>query len=212
MSEISLNLTVRDKTGKEYVKKIRREGKVPGVFYFHGKESTPFEVDEKALLATIGHESSLIHASFDGKNARKCVIREIQYNPINHAPIHVDLMGILLSEKISVTVPIYLSGTPTGVKNESGLMQQLMREVEIESLPTDIPDHIDVDATRLHVGESLHLSDIETEKFTILGDTSRAVVTVTHLRISEVAEELEAEEGPEPELIGKKEEESEEQQ
>ncbi len=204
MSEMLLELEKREKTGSGYVKKLRREGKVPGIFYFHGQESIPFTVSRKALHKIIGKESSLIDAKFSDKDIRKCIIRHIQFDPIDHSILHVDLMGISMSEKITVSVPLHLTGTPIGVKAEGGILQQLMREVEIECLPTDIPESITLDVSALKVGDSLHLNDIKTDNYRIIGDLDRAVASVSMLR---AAAEVVTEEAPtaaEPEVIGRR--------
>lgn len=210
MSELVLELEKREKSGSGYANKIRREGKVPGIFYFHGKEAIPFIVSRKSLQTTLGKESALLDVAFNDGDKRKCIVRNIQFDPITHSILHVDLMGILLSEKITVSVPIHLIGTPIGVKNDGGILQLMMRDVEIECLPTDIPEFIELDVTNLNIADSLHLSDIQVDKFKILGDLERAIATVSALRVvEEVVVAPEAEEA-EPEVITAKRVETEE--
>lgn len=202
-----LELEKREKTGTGYVKKLRREGKIPGVFYFHGKESIPVTVLRKSLQEIMGKESSLIDAKFANGDKRKCIVRNVQFDPIDHSILHVDLMGILMSEKITVTVPIHISGTPAGVKNEGGILQQMMREIEIECLPNDIPEVIELDVSELNIGDSLHATAIQAEKFKIIGDLDRTIASVSALRVAQEIIEEEEEEAEEPEVIGKEEKE-----
>ena len=148
----------------------------------------------------------------DGKQEKKCVIREIQFDPLNAKPIHIDLMGILLTEKVTVSVPIHLNGTPVGVKNAGGILQHVVREIEILCLPTDIPPHIEVDVTDLDIGDSIHLSDISMDKIELTGEQEMVIATVSAPRIveEEVVEEEEEEVSAEPEVISKAEETEEE--
>jgi large subunit ribosomal protein L25 len=205
MSEQILILQKRSKSGKQNAKQLRRDEKVPGIFYFHGTESIAVSMDRKELGAAMAQDSSILKVKLDGSE-KNCIIRDVQYDPLDHSMLHVDFMGISMSEKISFTVPIRLTGIPVGVKTEGGMLQQTMREVQIECLPSDIPEAIDLDTSELGVGDSLHLSDIKMDKFKVLGDLGLAVATVTMLRVSEeapvvVEEEAEAE----PEVITKRE-------
>jgi large subunit ribosomal protein L25 len=210
MSANVLELTVREKHGTQQAKKIRRAGDVPGIFYFHGKESIPFSVNSKSLLATLSKESTLLDVRFNTGDNRKCIVRDVQYHPINHAIIHIDFMGIKLDEKITVSVPVHFTGTSIGVKNDGGILQQVLRELEIECLPGDIPEAIELDVTALAIGDSLTVADVATKNFIILGEGERTIVTVTAPRATEEAVVVEAVEGAaEPELIGRKAEEEE---
>jgi large subunit ribosomal protein L25 len=210
MSEVSLKVESRKQIGKESAKRLRREGKTPGIYYFHGKESIPISVDKKALHAIMGKESTLLDIMIDNKDQRKCIIRDIQFDPITSNPIHIDLMGIELTEKVTVQVSITLTGTPDGVKNQGGVLEQQLREVSVECLPMDIPEHIVLDVSNLVIGGSLHVSDIQLDKVKLLDDGSKIIAHVVPPRVVEepVAEvEVEAKE---PEVIGKAEEEKEE--
>jgi large subunit ribosomal protein L25 len=215
MSENVLELTKREKSGTAYANQLRRAGQVPGVFYFHGEQAMPFLVAQKNLQTALSQKSTLIDVRFkdgdkDGEE-RKCILRDIQYDPLTHAILHIDFMGILLSEKISVSVPLRLIGTPVGVKTDGGIMQQLMREVEIECLPTDIPEAIDLDVAELKIGDSLHLTDLVVNQFKVLGDLNRAVVSISQLRIVEEAPVVAEVETAEPEVITARKTEAEEE-
>jgi len=212
MSEQVLELSKREKSGSAYANQLRRAGEVPGVFYFHGEQALPFTVAQKKLQTALSQKSTLIDVKFKDGEERKCIVRDIQYDPLTHAILHVDFMGILLSEKISVSVPLRLNGTAVGVKTDGGILQQLMREIEIECLPTDIPETIDLDVTELKIGDSLHLTDIVADRFKVLGDLNRAVVSVSQLRIVEEAPVAVPEtETAEPEVITARKPEAEEE-
>lgn len=205
MAETVIEAKRRTHSGSAAARRARRADEVPGIFYYHGQESQPFTVNTKALMALVHVESALLDVVFDGKDRQKCVIREIQWHPTSHLPIHVDLMGVSMTEKITVEVPVRLLGVSYGVKTENGIMQQLMREVEVECLPSDIPDFIELDVTELKIGDSLHLSDIHVDKIKVMGDLGRPVVTISMLRLVEETPVAAAEAAPaEPELIGKK--------
>ena len=189
-----LKLELRDKTGKQIAKDLRRRGMIPAVYYSKGKEPIPVSVEEKALRAVIFGEYNLIDLSLEDTQL-KSVIREVQYDPVRGVPVHVDFMGIRMDEKINITVPIHLTGTAEGVKNEGGIMQQILREVDVAALPLDLPDHIDVDVSELAVGDSIHVEDLMKGNFDILTEGDRSVVTIVAPTITkELAEIEEAEE------------------
>ena len=188
-----LKLEKRTDTGKKFAKKLRREGKIPGVYYTHGKDSIPVTVNEKELRAIVSSEVNIIDLNLDNKKY-KSVVREVQYDPILGMPLHVDFMGIRLDEKIHITVPIHLIGTPAGVK-EGGILQLLLREIDVAALPLEIPEHIDVDVSELNIGDSIHVSEISVEKVEILTDVERSIATVSAPTVVKepVVEELEEE-------------------
>lgn len=214
--ETVLEIKKRESIGKKANKHLRREGKIPGIYYMHGQDSIPVAVDEKMLKSLIHSEASIIDLKFNGdKEAMKSVIREVQWDPVDGHPLHVDFMGIKLTEKVHVEVPIHIVGTAAGVKQEGGIMQHIIRELAIEALPLDIPDHIDVDVTDLNIGDSIRVEDISIDKVKILSDLSQSIVVIRPPVVVEepvVEEEIleEGEEGAEPEVVGEKKEEAEE--
>jgi large subunit ribosomal protein L25 len=154
----------------------------------------------------------LFELAIDGAPVR-ALIREIQRHPVRSQIIHVDFYEIHAGEKVALEVPVHLIGSPDGVRNGGGVLDQLIRELKIRVLPTDIPEHIDVDVTELRVGQSLHVSDLKIASAEILTEPTTAVCTVVAPRI-EVEEVAAAavvpEEAAEPELIRKPKEEEEE--
>ena len=212
---VTLAASPRDKTGKGAARQIRFRKKVPAVIYGHGRPSQPLEVDAKALeMALIGIEpaSTIIEIELEGTKART-LIREIQRHPVRPDIIHVDFYEVRAGEKVTLRVPIHLTGTADGVRNAGGVLDQVMREVEIEVLPEHIPDRVELDVTSLIIGHSLHVSDLVIPNATILTQSDLTVATVVPPRAEEVvAPTAEATaEVAEPELIRKvREEEGEE--
>jgi large subunit ribosomal protein L25 len=214
MEEIVLNVETREDVGKKATKQLRKMGKVPGIYYFHGEDSVPVAVDEKHLKNLVHAETSIFDLKFDSGKKSKCVIREVQWDPLWGKPLHVDLMGVKLTEKVTVAVPVHLVGTPVGVKQSGGILQHLIREIEIEALPLDIPEHLEVDVSNLDIGDVIRIEDITIEKVKILSDPSQSLAVVRPPIVAAeptVEEEVEEEEEvTEPEVVGQKKEEPEE--
>jgi ribosomal protein L25, Ctc-form len=206
--QVNLQAATRSNTGKGAARTFRRAGKVPAVIYGHGREPEALVVDAPALskmLMGISAGSTIVDVTVDGRAPVKVLIREIQRNPIRPADImHVDLYEIHADEKITVEVPVHLSGTADGVRNFGGVLDHILRTLEIEVFPGDIPASIDLDVTSLGIGQSLYVRDIKVEKAEILNDEDLPVVTVVAPRAEEVAPAA-AEEvaSTEPELIRK---------
>jgi large subunit ribosomal protein L25 len=206
--QVNLQAATRSNTGKGAARTFRRAGKVPAVIYGHGREPEALVVDAPALskmLMGISAGSTIVDVTVDGRAPVKVLIREIQRNPIRPADImHVDLYEIHADEKITVEVPVHLTGTADGVRNFGGVLDHILRTLEIEVFPGDIPASIDLDVTPLGIGQSLYVRDIKVEKAEILNDEDLPVVTVVATRAEEVAPAA-AEEvaSTEPELIRK---------
>jgi len=216
MAIVSLTSSRREGTGKELVRKLRAAGRVPGVFYGRGEQAIPLDVNLKDLQAVLAGGAGgnvIVDLKVEGAAAadRKAIFREIQRDPVAGRILHVDLQHISLTEKITVEVPIVLVGVPTGVKDGGGILETLLREVEVECLPTDIPEHIDVDVSALAIGDTIHVSDLRAERVTIQTEADRAVATVVPPTVLEEAKPVE-EAVAEPELIAKEKKEGEEEE
>src|SRR6058998_841586 len=204
---VTLTATVRDKTGKGAARQARFGKQIPAVIYGHGRATQPLMVDALALekaLTGIEPESTLIELTVDGKKSRT-LIREIQRHPIRPDIIHVDFYEIRGGEKITLKVPVHLVGTPDGVRNAGGVLDQVTREVEIEVLPENIPDRVELDVTALKIGDSLHVRDLSIANAKILTEADLTIATVVPPRAEEVAAPSPeaATEVAEPELIRK---------
>ena len=195
-------------------RRVRMAGKVPAVVYGAGKESSVIEVDPRQVLRIL-HSESGHNTIFDlamGDMREKAMIVDWQYEPIKGKLLHIDLKRIAMDKKLVVTVPIALKGEAEGVKQQGGIMEQILREVEIECLPSDIPAHIDADVSHLTFGAVLRVSDLpHSDKWKIITDEDHPVAHVTSVK-EEVVATPEAEAAAvatpaEPEVIkkGKKE-------
>src|SRR5919197_5755192 len=204
---VSLSATPRRATGKGGARQTRFRGKVPAVIYGHRRETQPLEVEAKALekaLAGVEPASTIIELTVDGKKTRT-LIREIQRHPIRPDILHVDFYEIHAAEKVTLKVPVHLVGSPDGVRNAGGVLDQVTREVEIEVLPEHIPDRVELDVSALKIGDSLHVSALSIPNATILTGADLTIATVVPPRAEEVvapAAEA-ATEVAEPELIRK---------
>jgi large subunit ribosomal protein L25 len=204
---ISLAATPRQATGKGGARQARFRGKVPAVIYGHGRETQPLEVEAKALekaLTGVEPESTIIELAVDGRTV-KTLIREIQRHPLRPDIIHVDFYEIHAAEKVKLKVPVHLVGSPDGVRNAGGVLDQVTREVEIEVLPENIPDRVELDVTALKIGDSLHVRDLTIANARILTEAELTIATVVPPRAEEVAAPTPeaAAETAEPELIRK---------
>ena len=204
---VSLAAIPRDKTGKGAARQARFAKQVPAVLYGHGRPTQPLMVDALSLekaLSGIEPASTLIELTVDGKMSRT-LIREIQRHPIRPDIIHVDFYEIHAHEKITLEVPVHLVGTPDGVRNAGGVLDQVLREVKIEVLPEHIPDRVELDVTNLKIGDSLHVRDLTIANAAILTGADLTIAVVVPPRAEEVVAPTPeaAAEVAEPELIRK---------
>lgn len=218
MEKISVTSSIRLEKGKSACKKLRNSGLVPGVVYKSGKDNLSLSVDSKELwsaLHTEAGENAIITLDIaDGKkkSQKTVIVQETQTDPVNDKFLHVDFHEISLTEKIKVGVPISVKGEAEGVVSQGGVLNQLMWEIEVECFPMDIPDHIEIEVTKLKIGDAIYIKDVTaSDKVKILGDSDQLVVSVNppHMEEAAAPEAVTAEEGAEPEVIkkGKKEEE-----
>src|SRR3989337_2326743 len=214
MEKTSLDGNIREGKGKGFARSLRRGGRIPAILYSKGG-STPISLDPAKVrkLLLLGHaESTLIDVKIDGakkKADRIAVLRDYQTDPLTGELLHADFFEVSMDEKIKVTVPIELTGkTPAGVV-EGGLLQLVIREVEIECLPLMIPDNLLADAAALKIGESLHIRDISiSEGIRFVSDPDQVVLTIAAPVSQEKLQELLTVPAPgeatkEPELIKK---------
>ena len=211
---VSLAANPRAATGKGAARRVRFQGHVPAVIYGRGRETQALAIEAKALeraLTGVEPESTIIELAVDGKKT-KALIREIQRHPLRPDIIHVDFYEIHAEQKVTLKVPVHLVGTPDGVRNAGGVLDQVTREVEIEVLPDNIPDRVELDVTALKIGDSLHVQYLQIANATILTQQDLTIVTIVPPRAEEVAAPTPetAAEVSEPELIRKVREEDEE--
>ena len=205
--QANLQAATRRITGKGAARTLRREGKVPGVIYGHGRAPETLTVDTSALnkmLVGISAGTTILDVAIDDRAPVKALIREIQRDALRPGHIlHLDLYEVRADEKITLEVPVHLVGIPDGVRNFGGVLDHSLREVEIEVLPADIPEHVELDVTALAIGHSLFVRDISIPKARILNDPDTPVCTVVAPRTEEAAAPVEEPASTEPELIRK---------
>jgi large subunit ribosomal protein L25 len=182
------------KFNKNAARRVRAAGQIPAVVYGAGQDSVAVAVDPK-VITRILHSDSGHNTIFDlevtGSGAVKAMIVDWQNEPIKGALLHIDFKRIAMDKAMRVSVPVQLVGIPTGVKNQGGVLEQVIREVEIECLPGDIPSHLDVDVTGLEMNQSIHISDLpHSGSIKFLDDEGLTVAHVTAIR--ETAAETEA--------------------
>jgi large subunit ribosomal protein L25 len=202
----------RESGTKNQARRVRREGRIPAVVYGASKESLSVSVDPRHVLRILRSDSghnTIFDLSLNGGERTKAMIVDWQYEPIKGHLLHIDLKRIAMDKALRVSVPVVLQGVPVGVKTEGGILEQMLREVEIECLPGDIPSHIDVDVSELTFGKVLRVSDLpHNEKLKFLSDANQPVAHVTSVKEEVVAtpEAVAAEAGAtpaEPEVIKK---------
>ncbi|MFC1555687.1 50S ribosomal protein L25 [candidate division KSB1 bacterium] len=192
MSNIELKVKKREKAGKGIAKAIRRDGNLPAVFYIRGEEAAPLIIEANELKIVLASKPTLITLRFEDDSEKEVIIREIQRDPVSEDIYHIDFMGITRGVKITATVPVELVGVAAGVK-VGGIVEHLLREVDIEVLPKDLPDSVKIEISELEIGDSLHVSDLELENFKILARPETGVVNVVMPKVK-IEEEVEEEE------------------
>lgn len=215
--EFRVQAKQRDGRGKNDARRARREGMIPITVYGGGVETVAAVAPARDLAAILRSEAgrnTIFTLEVDGVGETEVMFHDRQIDPVKGRLIHADLTRLVKGQKIEVTVPLHLVGEPVGVKESQGVLEQIIREIQIRCQPREIPDTLDVDVSHLNVHDTLHVSDLKvSEGIEILTDPEQLIATVGIVR-----EEVEApaagegEEPAEPEVIGKgkKEEEGEE--
>ncbi|HTG94415.1 MAG TPA: 50S ribosomal protein L25 [Pyrinomonadaceae bacterium] len=217
--EFKIQAKQRAGRGKNDARRVRREGLVPVTVYGGGAETiaavAPLR-DLAAILRSEAGRNTIFTIEVEGFGVSEVMFHDRQIDPVRGRLIHADLTRLVKGQKIEVTVPLHLVGEPFGVREKQGVLEQIIRQIEIRCEPRDIPDSIDVDVTNLDVHDVLHVSDIQVPaNVEILDDADTVIATIGIVKEEEVAPapEVEGEEPTEPEVIGKgkKEEEGEEE-
>lgn len=208
METVTLEARERKDISKSSRNKLRREGRVPGVFYSKHIKPLSIEVFERAINPFVfTSKTHLISLKIEGSEEQECIIKDIQFDPVTDRIIHFDLIGLTKGEKIQLEVPVQLVGSPIGVK-EGGILQHVLHRLEVECLPRHIPEHLTIEVANLKLGDSIHVNDLNFENITILNTPESLVASVVHPKVEkEAAPAAEgvpaAEEKTEPEVIAK---------
>ena len=209
MEKVKLEATERKSINKHSRKSTRNSGRVPGVFYSKHVEPIAIEVPQQLINPLVfTAKANLISLKLENHDEYECVIKDVQFDPITDEILHFDLLGVTRGEKIEIEVPIQLLGNAIGVK-EGGLLQQSLHKFDVECLPKDIPQFLNIDVSELKLGDSIHVGALSFDNITILNPEDTVVVAVTHPKVEKEVSLEEGEEIPEeaeaaePEVIGK---------
>ncbi len=180
------------KFNKNAARRVRVSGLIPAVIYGAGEESQAITVDPKSITKILYSESghnSIFDLNIEGGAGVKAMIVDWQYEPIKGALLHIDLKRIAMNKTMKVSVPVMLSGIPVGVKTGGGVLEHILREIEVECLPNDIPSHIDVDVSGLEMYGAVHVSDLpHTGSVRFLAGEETLVAHVTSIKEEAAAE------------------------
>lgn len=203
----TLKARPRTEQGKGGARRLRHAGQVPAVIYGHGDKNQSLAVDSlelEKLLGSISVENTIIDLQIEGGRGTQALIREVQYHPSKPIVLHVDFYQIHAGEKIHLEVPIRLHGTPVGVRDLGGVMQEVLRDLHVECLPKDIPQAVEVDISGLGIGDAVHVRDVSVPNVKILNDPDLVLVTVVQPTNVELPEGPETQAGVgevQPELV-----------
>src|SRR3989338_9950636 len=199
MEQVKLEAKTRKELGKEVVKRERVKGIIPAIVYRKGERSVPLFLDRKSMekaLRTSAGENALINLKIESDEKAKsktCIIKDLQHDPLSGNILHVDFNEISLTEEIRVNVPLASKGEAAGVKQEGGVLEHLLLEIQVECLPTEIPQKLEVDIADLKIGGALFIKDIVAPKgVKILNDPEVSIIAVekpVEIKVEEVAPE-----------------------
>lgn len=212
-----LRAEIREETGKGKVRRLRAKGLIPAIFYGPKSKTIPLVVDSKELVKTLKTEAGEnvlidLEIARGAETDRKVVmVKDIQIDPIQMKMIHTDFYEVAMDVMVTVEVPIHLIGKPEGTKM-GGILEQVRRVIQVQSLPGDIPKSIDVDVSSLMIGDSIHVRDIQAGKFKILVDPSMTIATVVPPAVEEKVAEAVVAEAAEGEEVKEGEKEKEEEE
>jgi len=200
MTEQTLIAQVRDGKGKEDARRLRRNGMIPAVVYGHHDEPLHISLNPQELTKVLRRgagDRTLIDLTIEGGKGRpqktRVILKDRQMDTLKGRLLHVDLYRIAMDEELSLSIPIHIVGKAEGVE-KGGIIDQILREIELRCLPSDIPPPIEVDVTPLDIGDAIHVRDLKVVKATILTDPDQAIVAVAAPTVLEEAapEEVEA--------------------
>ena len=199
---VKLQVLERDSRGTRESRRLRKQGLIPGVLYGRGKEPHAFSVPERELRRALTGDAGLhaiLDVTLDGqKTARPSILKQYQQDPVKGTLTHIDLQEVRLDEAIQARVVVELIGEPVGV-TEGGVLSQVVREITVEALPLEVPEHLDLDVTGMAIGDTLRLVDLPVQEGVVFLDdpeeTVLATVTMPTKFVEPEPEEVEGEEG-----------------
>ena len=188
-SYYKLDISSRNETGTKEAKAARRKGFVPGVLYYSGEEAISISIEKSILFRAMNSGQRIFEIHQNGES-QYTMLKHVQYHPVTDEIVHIDLMRVRRSEKMTILVPIVLVGDAIGVK-EGGVLSQSLTQVEISCYPTDVPEKIDINIDGLEINSALNVGDIDTgsEDIELISDVSLNIVSITTPASEEVSDE-----------------------
>ena len=204
----TLNVAVREQLGTNHTRRLRRAGNIPAIMYGHGEKNVNLSVPGPEVYSAIRHGSKVVDVR--GAVSDSVLISEIQWDALGSSILHLDLIRVSADEKVEVSVPIELRGEAPGIR-EGGITEQVTHEIEIECAVNALPEKLVVSVNELHLGQSILASDLELPQGAVLLGEADAVIVQVNEPTEEAEEEIPGAEGAEPEVIGEKRDEEEEE-
>jgi len=180
-NEHKIDINKRDNTGKKAVKQLRKDNNIPGVYYSpSSKESAPFYISQGEYHEAVKSGARIFNINVEGKK-QTVLFKSIQYHPVTEKVLHIDLYGIRMDKPVNIKIPVQLTGSPIGVIEEGGVLNQASNEIEIQCLPADIPEFVETNISELNLGDSINVGSIDLdEKITLVTSEDTVLASVTH--------------------------------
>ncbi|MCO6466134.1 MAG: 50S ribosomal protein L25 [Bradyrhizobiaceae bacterium] len=183
MNQVVLSATKRE-PGRNTARDLRKNGRVPGVYYANNQEPVHFSVPALSLRPVVyTAEAKMVQLEVDGAKGRMCILKDITFDPITDAILHIDLLGVAAGQKITVEIPLHITGQSVGIRN-GGVIEHVMHKAHVLVDPTKMPEHIDVDITNLDINQSLHISDLSIPGVEFTEKADSVVVTCVPHRVA----------------------------
>ncbi len=206
--QLKINAQLRTESGRNAVKKIKQAGFVPAVIYGAKDPARNLQINEREVSRLLGHatsESVLVEVQIQGGDTKTALIQEVQHHPVTGGILHIDLHAISMDEVLTAEVNVETIGEAEGVKTGGGVLEVILRTLEIECLPADLPEAINVDVSALKIGDAVHVRQLALPKgVTVLNDADLTVVSVAAPTVVEETTPSTAEAGAQPEVINEK--------
>jgi large subunit ribosomal protein L25 len=207
MNEVILDVELRASGTKGELSSLKKEGKIPAVFYGKNVKHESISVNAKAFASVIEANGANVITDLNFKGGKKpAIVKEIQRDVLTQSPIHIDFRSISLEDKVEVLVPIHIDGVADGVKNFGGMMEFIVREVKVKALPKNIPQKISVNVSALGIGQGITIADLpKLEGINYVHDPSTLIINVIAAKVEEEkpAEAAVGTEAAQPEVISK---------
>ena len=176
-----IDINIRDNTGKKAVKQLRKNNNIPGVYYSpSSKKSAPFYISEGEYHEAVKSGLRIFNINVDGKK-QTVLFKSVQYHPVTEKVLHIDLYCIRMDKPVNIKIPVQLTGSPIGVVEEGGVLNQALNEIEIQCLPADIPEVVETNISELNLGDSINVGSIDLdENITLVTSEDTVLASVTH--------------------------------